>query len=148
MSVFMHHTDMCMLTIHPTSYLLHLLSLGYSLCENRGLFLLCLFIIIIIICLFFRAVPVAYGGSQARGQIGAIVTGLRHRATRRTPVPFYVCIVKKGCQRYTYHSWGTSPTKKWITGMGERLDTLRESRGKILKRRKEQSYVTKIKRAY
>ena len=28
-------------------------------------------------CLF-RAVPAAYGGSQARGRIGAIATGLRH----------------------------------------------------------------------
>ena len=28
--------------------------------------------------LFFRAPPVAYGGSQARGQIGATAAGLRH----------------------------------------------------------------------
>ena len=27
---------------------------------------------------FFRAAPVAYGGSQAKGLIGAIATGLRH----------------------------------------------------------------------
>ena len=27
---------------------------------------------------FFMAAPTAYGGSQARGQIGAIATGLRH----------------------------------------------------------------------
>ena len=26
----------------------------------------------------FRAAPVAYGGSQARGGIGAVATGLRH----------------------------------------------------------------------
>ena len=32
---------------------------------------------VIIICLF-RAVPEACGGSQARGQIGAVDTGLRH----------------------------------------------------------------------
>ena len=30
-------------------------------------------------CLFLlRAAPEAYGGSQARGRIGAVVTGLRH----------------------------------------------------------------------
>ena len=40
----------------------------------------CLFIYLFIYCLFVssRAAPVAYGGSQARGGIGAIVTGLRH----------------------------------------------------------------------
>ena len=35
-------------------------------------------IIIIIIVLLFRVVPTAYGGSQARGPIGAIAAGLRH----------------------------------------------------------------------
>ena len=29
-------------------------------------------------CLSFRAVPTAYGGSQARGRIGAAATGLHH----------------------------------------------------------------------
>ena len=29
--------------------------------------------------LLFRAIPVAYGGSQARGQIGAVAAGLHHR---------------------------------------------------------------------
>ena len=29
-------------------------------------------------CLFFRATPTAYGGSQARGRIGAIATGQHH----------------------------------------------------------------------
>ena len=29
-------------------------------------------------CCLFRAAPVAYGGSQARGQIGAIAAGLHH----------------------------------------------------------------------
>ena len=28
--------------------------------------------------IFFRAAPMAYGGSQARGRIGAIAAGLRH----------------------------------------------------------------------
>ena len=27
---------------------------------------------------FFRAIPVAYGGSQATGQIGAVAAGLQH----------------------------------------------------------------------
>ena len=27
---------------------------------------------------FLKAAPVAYGSSQARGQIGAVATGLRH----------------------------------------------------------------------
>ena len=31
------------------------------------------------VCLFFRAAPSAYGGPQARGRIGAVATGLRHR---------------------------------------------------------------------
>ena len=32
------------------------------------------------VCLFAfsRAAPMAYGGSQARGHIGAVATGLRH----------------------------------------------------------------------
>ena len=40
-----------------------------------GFVLFCFFV-----CLFAfsRAAPVAYGGSQARGQIGAIAAGLRH----------------------------------------------------------------------
>ena len=28
--------------------------------------------------LFYRATPMAYGGSQASGQIGAVVAGLHH----------------------------------------------------------------------
>ena len=31
-----------------------------------------------IFCFFFRATPTAYGGSQARGPIGAVATNLRH----------------------------------------------------------------------
>ena len=30
------------------------------------------------VCVLFRAAPVAYGGSQARGPIGAIAAGLHH----------------------------------------------------------------------
>ena len=33
----------------------------------------------IVFFLLFRVAPVAYGGSQARGQIAAVATGLRHR---------------------------------------------------------------------
>ena len=29
-------------------------------------------------CFFFRTTPMAYGGSQARGQIGAAAAGLHH----------------------------------------------------------------------
>ena len=37
-----------------------------------------LFIIIIFLAFIFRAVPVAYGGSQARGWIGAVAASLHH----------------------------------------------------------------------
>ena len=36
-----------------------------------------LFCFVFVFC-FFRATPVAYGGSQARGQIGAVDAGLCH----------------------------------------------------------------------
>ena len=43
------------------------------------LFQICLGIIIIIIIIWlFRTTPAAYGGSQARGQIGATAAGLHH----------------------------------------------------------------------
>ena len=45
------------------------------------LFLKIIFCIIIIICLF-RAPPMAYGGSQARGLIGAVAAGLHHSHIR------------------------------------------------------------------
>ena len=32
------------------------------------------------VCLFFRATPTAYGGSQARGQIGAVAPGIHHQS--------------------------------------------------------------------
>ena len=35
------------------------------------------FFLVLFFCLF-RAAPVAHGGSQARGQIGAVATGLHH----------------------------------------------------------------------
>ena len=36
-----------------------------------------LLLLLLFLFLFFQAVPTAYGGSQARGQIGAVATGLR-----------------------------------------------------------------------
>ena len=41
------------------------------------------------ICSLFRAVPAAYGGSQARGQIGAVATGLA--TATAMPDPSCVC---------------------------------------------------------
>ena len=35
------------------------------------------FYFILSFCLFFRATPAVYGGSQARGLIGAVAAGLR-----------------------------------------------------------------------
>jgi len=37
-----------------------------------------LFIYLFSLFVFSRAAPAAYGGSQARGLIGAVATGLRH----------------------------------------------------------------------
>ena len=48
-----------------------------SLCYTVGLFGY-LFYLIIFKFLTFRAIPTAYGGSQARGLIGAVATGLHH----------------------------------------------------------------------
>ena len=36
-----------------------------------------LLLLLLVFCLF-RAIPTAYGGSQARGPIGAVATGLHH----------------------------------------------------------------------
>ena len=44
--------------------------------ESQGSFIL--FYVLFIYFLLFRAAPVAYGGSQARGPIGAVATGLHH----------------------------------------------------------------------
>ena len=35
------------------------------------------FLVVVVVVAIFWAAPVAYGGSQARGQIGAVATGLR-----------------------------------------------------------------------
>ena len=45
-----------------------------------------LFIYLFIYCLF-RAMPMAYGGSQARGQIGAIADSLRQNHSHVRPEP-------------------------------------------------------------
>ena len=37
----------------------------------------CFFVVVVVVCLF-RAIPTAYGGSQTKGRIGAIATGLQH----------------------------------------------------------------------
>ena len=37
-----------------------------------------LFFLSFCLSVFFRAAPVAYGGSQARGGIGAVATGIHH----------------------------------------------------------------------
>ena len=34
--------------------------------------------VLLLLLLLFRAAPMAYGGSQARGQIGAVAAGLHH----------------------------------------------------------------------
>ena len=34
---------------------------------------------------FFRATPTAYGGSQARGRIGAVAAGLHHSSQHHQP---------------------------------------------------------------
>jgi len=40
-------------------------------------FFFCLFVVIVVVVAISWAAPAAYGGSQARGQIGAVATGLR-----------------------------------------------------------------------
>ena len=35
------------------------------------------------VSLFFRAAPMAFGGSQARGQTGAVAAGLHHSSQQR-----------------------------------------------------------------
>ena len=37
--------------------------------------------------LFYRAAPEAYGGSQPRGQIGAVAAGLHHSHSNVVPEP-------------------------------------------------------------
>ena len=41
-------------------------------------FVFCLFVVVVVVVAISWAAPAAYGGSQARGPIGAVATGLRH----------------------------------------------------------------------
>ena len=55
----------------------------YSLHQEGYMYIFILFFIFIylfiyLVFLSFRATPVAYGGSQARSQIGAVAAGLHH----------------------------------------------------------------------
>ena len=43
----------------------------------NGLFFILFYIFIFCLFAFSRAAPAAYGGSQARGPVGAVATGLR-----------------------------------------------------------------------
>ena len=43
---------------------------------RKGLGFVCLFVCLFCLFAFSRATPVAYGGSQARGLIGAVAAGL------------------------------------------------------------------------
>ena len=42
------------------------------------LFLVCVCVFCVVVFCLCRATPVAFGGSQARGPIGAVATGLYH----------------------------------------------------------------------
>ena len=46
------------------------------------------FVVVVVFCLFFRAVPVAYGNSLAKGQIGAIGAGLYHSHSNVRSEPY------------------------------------------------------------
>ena len=43
-----------------------------------GVLLFCIVFVFVLFCFYFRVATVAYGSSQARDQMGAIVPGLRH----------------------------------------------------------------------
>ena len=55
------------------SLLLQIVQLSVRFLKFRDLFIFISFFV------FFRAIPAAYGGSQARGPIGAVASGL-HRS--------------------------------------------------------------------
>ena len=44
--------------------------------NNFFFFVFCLFVVVVVVAISWAA-PAAYGGSQARGQIRAVATGLR-----------------------------------------------------------------------
>ena len=64
-----------MLQLLRTSYFL---TMTYKKDSLFFILIFIYFIIIIIIILLFRAIPMAYGGSQARGCIGVVAAGLHH----------------------------------------------------------------------
>ena len=55
--------------------------------HRKGPFIFIIFFLFFFFLVFFRAAPVAYGDSQARGLIGAVSAGLHHshRNTRSEP---------------------------------------------------------------
>ena len=73
---------------------------------------LSLITIIIIILFVFRAIPVAYGSSQARGQIGAAPAGLHHSHSyvgsklRLRPAPQLLAALDR---RPTWQGQGLNP---------------------------------------
>ena len=54
-----------------TAYVLHIVSTAYCQLGKR-------LKLVLFVCLFFRAFLAAYGGSSARGRIGAVASGLHH----------------------------------------------------------------------
>ena len=53
--------------------------------EKGGLFVFCFLFFVFLS--FFRAAPAAYGGSQARGPIGAVAAGLHYTIVTAMPDP-------------------------------------------------------------
>ena len=68
-----------------------------------------------IFCLF-RATPTAYGGSQARGQIGATATGLHHSNARSElhQWPTLQLVAMVGGSLTHWARPGTEPASSWI----------------------------------
>ena len=82
-SSFMKHFNFCSLDISFHGYKavshcgFHLHSLMISDVEHLFIRLLAFFFFFFFFCLF-RTIPLAYGSSRARGQIGAVATSLQH----------------------------------------------------------------------
>ena len=51
----------------------------------RLVILLSIFFFFLCLFAFSRAIPMAYGGSQARGQMGAVAAGLHHGRSNTGP---------------------------------------------------------------
>ena len=69
---------------HTPWYLLRGLE---NLCPDKNLYMNVYILFIFLFFLFFRAAPVAYGGSQARGQIRAVAAGLHHSHSKARSEP-------------------------------------------------------------